>query len=59
MGISRDDVAALHEASVRGLVGYERQIVAAATAASLRVACNLLQGIAEPTAVDVETKERL
>ena len=44
---------------MRGVSGAQRQSVAAAAAAAVRVAAEVLQGLAEPTAVEAETKERL
>ena len=59
MAIALSDVAVLAEAVMKGLVGASRASAAAAAASTLRTSVALLQGIAAPSEVDDELKERL
>ena len=59
MAIALSDVAVLAEAVMRGLVGAPRATAAAAAASTLRSSVALLRGVAAPSEVDDEVKERL
>ena len=54
-----DQLAMLAESVMRGVADAPRQTAAAVAAATLRVAAELLMGIAEPSAVEDEVKERM
>jgi len=59
MGLAGPDLSVIVEGVMRGVAGAPRHTVAAAAAAAIRVAAEVLRGDLEPSAVDVETKERL